>query len=106
MTDKLRLILPAQLTGTNLAQSTGQVPNEWHTIYHFIYQGVFPMKSMLMAVMAVAVAVTFSAPAFAGDKKEEKKSGHVVVYGEGKDKDKGGKADDTFGDDKKKDGGK
>ena len=60
------------------------------------------MKSMLMAVMAVAVAVTFSAPAFAGDKKEEKKSGHVVVYGEEKKKD--GKADDTFGEEKKKDG--
>ncbi len=30
------------------------------------------MKSMLMAVMAVAVAVTFSAPAFAGDKSNEK----------------------------------
>ncbi|HWF60370.1 MAG TPA: hypothetical protein VN666_08665 [Nitrospira sp.] len=57
------------------------------------------MKSMLMAVMAVAVAVTFSAPAFAGEKKEEKKSGHVVVYGEGK-KDKGGKADETFSDKK------
>ncbi len=58
------------------------------------------MKSLLMAVMAVAVAVTFSAPAFAGEKKEEKKSGHVVVYGEEK-KDKGSKADDTFGEDKK-----
>jgi hypothetical protein len=58
------------------------------------------MKSMLMAVMAVAVAVTFSAPAFAGEKKEEKKSGHVVVYGEEK-KDKGGKADETFGSEKK-----
>ena len=34
------------------------------------------MKSMLMAIMAVAVAVTFSAPAFAGEgKKEEKKGG-------------------------------
>ncbi len=33
-----------------------------------------------MAVMAVAVAVTFSAPAFAGEeKKEEKKGGHVVI---------------------------
>lgn len=52
-----------------------------------------------MAVMAVAVAVTFSAPAFAGEKKEEKKSGHVVVYGEEKDK-KGGKLDETFGDKK------
>ena len=47
------------------------------------------MKSMLMAIMAVAVAVTFSAPAFAGEeKKEEKKGGHVVVYGEEKDKKK------------------
>ncbi|MFO0700447.1 MAG: hypothetical protein U0236_14595 [Nitrospira sp.] len=56
------------------------------------------MKSMLMAIMAVAVAVTFSAPAFAGDKKEEKKGGHVVMAGEKKDK--GGKADETFGDKK------
>ncbi len=70
------------------------------------------MKSMLMAIMAVAVAVTFSAPAFAGeegkDKKDEKKGGHVLVYGEEKDKKdekKGGHAD-TFGDmkdEKKKD---
>lgn len=29
------------------------------------------MKRMLMAVMAVAVAVTFSAPAFAGDSPKE-----------------------------------
>ena len=66
------------------------------------------MKSMLMAIMAVAVAVTFSAPAFAGEekeKKDEKKGGHVLVYGEEK-KDKkgeGGKFTDTFGDEKKKD---
>ena len=65
------------------------------------------MKSMLMAIMAVAVAVTFSAPAFAGeaptDKKDEKKGGHVLVYGEEKDKDKkkDGKFTDTFGDEKK-----
>ncbi len=66
------------------------------------------MKSMLMAIMAVAVAVTFSAPAFAGDegteKKDEKKGGHVLVYGdekdEKKDEKKGGHAD-TFGDEKK-----
>lgn len=82
------------------------------------------MKSMLMAIMAVAVAVTFSAPAFAGEeKKDEKKGGHVVVYGEEKKdekkgghvstfgeekKDKGGKYTDTFGEEKKKDekGGK
>jgi hypothetical protein len=70
------------------------------------------MKSMLMAIMAVAVAVTFSAPAFAGeekDKKDEKKGGHVLIYGDEKKKDeKGGKYVDTFGDEKKKDekGGK
>ena len=79
------------------------------------------MKSMLMAVMAVAVAVTFSAPSFAGEgKKEEKKSGHVVIYGEEQKEKKGGHADtfaeekkkkdgghaDTFGDKKKDDGGK
>ena len=66
------------------------------------------MKSMLMAIMAVAVAVTFSAPAFAGeegkDKKDEKKGGHVLVYGEEKkdEKKKDGKYTDTFGEDKKK----
>ena len=66
------------------------------------------MKSMLMAVMAVAVAVTFSAPAFAGEKKEEKKGGHVVVFGDEKKKEekKGGHV--VFGDEKKKEekGGK
>jgi Ni/Co efflux regulator RcnB len=71
------------------------------------------MKSMLMAIMAVAVAVTFSAPAFAGeekDKKDEKKGGHVLVYGDEKkdEKKKDGKFTDTFGeekkDEKKKDG--
>jgi len=70
------------------------------------------MKSMLMAIMAVAVAVTFSAPAFAGEtkteKKDEKKGGHVLVYGEEKkdEKKKDGKYTDTFGDakdEKKKD---
>lgn len=57
----------------------------------------------LMAVMAVAVAVTFTASAFAGEeKKDEKKGGHVVVYGDDKKKDekKGGYAD-TFGEEKK-----
>ena len=56
------------------------------------------MKRILMAIMAVAVAVTFSAPAFAGDEKkeskEEKKGGHVLVYGDEKkdkkDEKKGG----------------
>jgi hypothetical protein len=68
------------------------------------------MKSMLMAIMAVAVAVTFSAPAFAGEekKKDEKAGGkYTETYGEEKKKDeKGGKAADTFGDmkdEKKKD---
>jgi len=32
------------------------------------------MKRILMAIMAVAVAVTFSAPAFAEDKPVEKKA--------------------------------
>lgn len=55
------------------------------------------MKSMLMAVMAVAVAVTFSAPTFAGEKpKEEKKGGHVVMADKPKEEKKGGHAD-TFG---------
>jgi len=71
------------------------------------------MKSMLMAIMAVAVAVTFSAPAFAVDKKEEKKTGKAVetVYGEEKKEEKKkGHIADTFGEEKKeekkKDGGK
>jgi hypothetical protein len=66
------------------------------------------MKHMLMAIMAVAVAVTFSAPAFAGDSPKEggkdKKPGQVVetIYGDEKKKDekKGGNAD-TFGEEKK-----
>ena len=70
------------------------------------------MRRILMAIMAVAVAVTFSAPAFAGEEKEkknEKKGGQVLVYGdeksEKKDEKKGGYSD-TFGemkDEKKKD---
>ena len=65
------------------------------------------MKSMLMAIMAVAVAVTFSAPSFAGDakteKKDEKKGGHVLVYADDKkdEKKKDGKFADTFADEKK-----
>ena len=62
------------------------------------------MKSILMSIMAVAVAVTFSAPSFAGDEKTEKKGGQVLVYGDEK---KGGGYVDTFGDppkdEKKKD---
>ncbi len=72
------------------------------------------MRRIVMAVMAVAVAVTFSVPAFSGedkDKKEEKKGGHVLVYGdeksEKKEEKKGGYVG-TFGDEqkdeKKKDG--
>lgn len=76
------------------------------------------MKRILMAVMAVAVAVTFSAPAFAGEKKEEKKGGGIVLtYGdEKKNEKKGGYATygeekkgghaDTFGDKKDEKGGK
>ena len=68
------------------------------------------MKRILMAIMAVAVAVTFSAPAFAGeeskDKKDEKKGGHVLVYGdekkdEKKKDEKKGSYVDTFGEEKK-----
>ena len=66
------------------------------------------MKRILMAIMAVAVAVTFSAPAFAAEEKkeskDEKKGGHVLVYGDEKkdkkDEKKGGYTD-TFGDEKK-----
>jgi len=65
------------------------------------------MKSMLMAIMAVAVAVTFSAPAFAGEeKKDEKKGGHIVVYGEEKKDEKKGGHVSTFGEEKKDKGGK
>lgn len=62
------------------------------------------MKRVLMAVMAIAVAVTFSAPSFAEEKKEEKKKGKFVemTYGDEKKKEekKGGHAD-TFGEQKK-----
>ena len=47
------------------------------------------MKRVLFVVMAVAVAVSFSAPSFAGeekkDQKDEKKGGHVVVFGNDKE---------------------
>ena len=61
------------------------------------------MKRILLAIMAVAVAVTFSAPSFAG---AEKKGGHVLVYGdekkdEKKKDEKKGSYVDTFGDEKK-----
>lgn len=50
------------------------------------------MKRMLMAIMAVAVAVSFSAPSFAGeekkDKKDEKKGGHADTFGDKKEEKK------------------
>ena len=50
------------------------------------------MKRILLAIMAVAVAVTFSAPSFAeGDKKKddkEKKAPKVLVYEEKKEEKK------------------
>ena len=67
------------------------------------------MKKMMLAVMAVAMLVAFSAPSFAGDdkKKEGKKGGHFsqTVFGDDKKKEekKGGHLSQTvFGDDKKK----
>ena len=73
------------------------------------------MKRILMAIMAVAVAVTFSAPAFAEDKpveKKDKKDAPKMVQminadekKDEKDKKKGGYTD-TFEekkDEKKKD---
>jgi Ni/Co efflux regulator RcnB len=73
-----------------------------------LLKGVEVMKRILMAILAVAIAVTFSAPSFAGeekkDKKDEKKGGSVLVYGEEKkdkkDEKKGGHMD-TFGEEKK-----
>ncbi|HET6679489.1 MAG TPA: hypothetical protein VFH05_14535 [Nitrospira sp.] len=65
------------------------------------------MKRAFMTIMAVAVVIAFSAPSFAGeenkDKKDEKKGGHVLVYGdENKDKkeEKKGGHVDTFGEKK------
>ena len=50
------------------------------------------MKRVLMSIMAVAVAIAFSAPSFAGeekkDKKDEKKGGHMDTFGEQKDEKK------------------
>ena len=66
------------------------------------------MKSMLMAIMAVAVAVTFSAPAFAGEEGKKKPvdgGKYTDTFGDDKKaeeaKKPGGKYTDTFGDDKK-----
>ena len=52
------------------------------------------MKRMLLAIMAVAVAISFSAPSFAGDegkgkdKKDEKKGGHMDTSADEGKKDK------------------
>ena len=52
------------------------------------------MKRMLLAIMAVAVAISFSAPSFAGEgekpkdaDKKGKKETHMI-YGDPKDKEK------------------
>ena len=69
------------------------------TFFNFLLWG-FLMKRLLMAIMAVAIAVTFNAPAFASeDKKEEKKGGHVLYSDDKKEEKKGGHA--TYSDDKK-----
>ncbi len=62
------------------------------------------MKRILMLIMAVAVAVAFSAPSFAGDppketKKGDKKGGSVVIYAEEKKDEK--KKDEKKKDEKK-----
>lgn len=64
------------------------------------------MKRILMALMAVAVLVTFSAPSFAmGEKKDKKKEGGHLILEEKKDKKKEG-GHLYFGEKKKKDEGK
>ncbi|WP_245924519.1 hypothetical protein [Nitrospira lenta] len=67
------------------------------------FRGRTVMKSILMAIMAVAIAVTFSAPSFAGEekKKEEKKGGHVVLNEEKKKEEKKG-GHVVFNEEKKK----
>ena len=65
------------------------------------------MKSMLMAIMAVAVAVTFSAPAFAERRRRRtrRRAATSLCTVEEKDKKKDGKYTDTFGEEKDKKGG-
>lgn len=86
------------------------MPNYRHINFTSIIlsEGVPIMKHMLMAILAVAVAVTFTAPAFAGKKKDEKKGGDMVmVYAEkSKKKDDGGHLDQTFDKKKKNEEGK
>jgi competence protein ComGC len=61
--------------------------------FYNIFAGGFIMKHMLMVVMAVAVAISFSVPAFANEEKNhDKKGGHADTLGDEKKKDehKGG----------------
>jgi len=70
----------------------GQSSAKWVAhIFNFL-TGDFLLKRLLMAAMAVAVAMTFNASAFASDdKKEEKKGGHADTFSdEKKDEKKGG----------------
>ncbi len=52
---------------------TRRLPDGQADITSQSLEGVGIMKRMLMAILAVAVAVTFSAPAYAGEEKKEKK---------------------------------
>jgi len=61
------------------------------------------MKRILMAIMAVAVAVTFSAPSFAGVEKTDKKEGTKLVQMLNADEKKDEKKKDEKKDEKKKD---
>lgn len=46
------------------------------------------MKRLLMAVMAVAVAMTFNAPAFASEERKDGKKGGHVLYSDDKKEEK------------------
>ena len=61
------------------------------------------MKRLLMAAMAVAVAMTFNAPAFASEERKDGKKGGHVLYSDDKKEEKKGSHADTFGEEKKKD---
>ena len=61
------------------------------------------MKRILMAIMAVAVAVTFSAPSFAGEEKKDKKEGTKLVQILNADEKKKDEKKDEKMDEKKKD---
>lgn len=64
------------------------------------------MNRILMAIMAVVVAVAFSAPAFAGSKKEKKEEGGKLIettYGAEKEKKEKKEGNvDTYGKKKEK----